>query len=202
MRQSRMAPRGGYRMTGIYKIENKLNGKIYIGQAVDINLRLKQHKEAMLFSSQSWYPEAREESNSLDDFDFSILQQCKVEELDELEAYWIKEYNSYINGYNKTATGSGFTFGKIFDTTTLQNLSNEDIFKIMRDLNGNSFKLFIYCYLSQTNNKIIPYSPTLFTSLLGISQRAATVCLKELEEKNYLKISKDKMIFTWTLPFK
>ena len=189
-------------MTGIYKIENKLNGKIYIGQAVDINLRLKQHKEAILISSQSWYPEAREESNSLDDFDFSILQQCKVEELDELEAYWIKEYNSYINGYNKTATGGGFTSGKIFDATALQNLSNKDIFKIMRDLNGNSFKLFIYCYLSQTNNKIISYSPTLFTSLLGISQRAATVCLKELEGKNYLKISKDKMIFTWTLPFK
>ena len=46
-------------MTGIYKIENKLNGKIYIGQATDIELRFDQHKDALLHSNSSWYPEAR-----------------------------------------------------------------------------------------------------------------------------------------------
>lgn len=92
-------------MTGIYKIENKLNKKAYIGQALDIELRWEQHKDALQSSTKSWYPRAREESNSIDDFDFSILQLCKPEELDELESYWIKHYDSYENGYNRTADG-------------------------------------------------------------------------------------------------
>ena len=31
-------------MIGIYKITNLINGKIYIGQSVDINKRWRQHK--------------------------------------------------------------------------------------------------------------------------------------------------------------
>ena len=31
-------------MIGIYKIENKVNGKVYIGQSVNIKKRWKQHK--------------------------------------------------------------------------------------------------------------------------------------------------------------
>ena len=50
---------GGIIMTGIYKIENKLNGKIYIGQALDIELRFIQHKDAIQTSLNSWYPIAR-----------------------------------------------------------------------------------------------------------------------------------------------
>lgn len=88
-------------MIGIYKIENKLNGKIYIGQSSNIELRWNQHKQAIIHSNSSWYPEAREESTSIKDFDFSILQICKANELDELEEYWTKYYNSNIYGYNK-----------------------------------------------------------------------------------------------------
>ena len=91
--------------TGIYKIENILNHKCYIGQALNIEQRFKQHKDALQSSNKSWYPQARQESNSLEDFSFSILQICSAKELDELEEYWIKYYNSYYNGYNKTPDG-------------------------------------------------------------------------------------------------
>ena len=30
-------------MIGIYKIENKVNGKVYIGQSIDIEKRWKEH---------------------------------------------------------------------------------------------------------------------------------------------------------------
>lgn len=30
-------------MIGIYKIENKVNGKVYVGQSIDINTRWKCH---------------------------------------------------------------------------------------------------------------------------------------------------------------
>lgn len=159
---------GGYNMTGIYKIENKLNGKIYIGQATDIDLRLKQHKDSIATSFKSWYPEAREESNSIDDFEFSILQICKIDELDELEDYWIHFYNSYNNGYNRTADGQGVCkASKVINTEDIPELSNTDIFHIMTDLNGNSFKFFLYYYLLR-NKKDIPYTPALLPSIIGL----------------------------------
>ena len=38
-------------MIGIYKIENKVNGKIYIGQSVNIENRWKQHMRELNKSS-------------------------------------------------------------------------------------------------------------------------------------------------------
>lgn len=34
-------------MIGIYAIHNKINGKFYIGQSVNIQYRWKQHKNAL-----------------------------------------------------------------------------------------------------------------------------------------------------------
>ena len=65
-------------------------------------MRWKQHKEALKTSSKSWYPIAREESESIDDFNFEVLQECSLNELNELEEYWINIYDSYNNGYNHT----------------------------------------------------------------------------------------------------
>lgn len=84
-------------MIGIYKITNTKNEKSYIGQSTNIEERWKQHKQAIQTSDKSWYPLARD---GVDDFTFEVLQQCKAEELDELEDYWVDYYKSYINGYN------------------------------------------------------------------------------------------------------
>ena len=34
-------------MIGIYKIENKVNGKVYIGQSIDINTRWYNHRKEL-----------------------------------------------------------------------------------------------------------------------------------------------------------
>lgn len=93
-------------MIGIYKITNTKNEKSYVGQSLNIEERWRQHKQAIKTSDKSWYPLARQESDGIDDFTFSVLQECKKEELDELEDYWIDYYKSYINGYNQTKDGS------------------------------------------------------------------------------------------------
>lgn len=189
-------------MIGIYKIENKLNGKIYIGQALDIELRLQQHKDGIQCSYKTWYPEARKESNSIEDFDFSILQICKVEELDELEEYWIRFYDSYNNGYNKTLNGQiGNKGSKIINVENLPELSNTDFFHIMKDLNGNSFKFFLYYYLLK-NKKDIPYLPATLQDIIGLGQKAPSLCLKELKEKNYIRTTKNDQQLILQVPFK
>lgn len=90
-------------MIGIYKITNKINGKCYIGQSVNITHRWAQHrdnsskrKEALYLAMQKY---------GLDNFTFEVIEECSYEELDEKECYYIDYYNSYKNGYNMTLGG-------------------------------------------------------------------------------------------------
>ena len=41
----------------------------------------------------------------IENFDFSILELCSENELDDKEIYWINYYNSYKDGYNETSGG-------------------------------------------------------------------------------------------------
>lgn len=95
---------------GIYKIENKLNGKVYIGQSINIEERWKKHRTISNNINHECknYPLYRSiYKNGLDNFDFSIIEECLEDKLNEREIYWIKYYNSYIpNGYNQTLGGN------------------------------------------------------------------------------------------------
>lgn len=66
--------RENQRITGIYKITNKNNNKVYIGQSQDIALRWRQHKQNYQ-TMPGWYEEARAESNSIEDFTFEVMQE-------------------------------------------------------------------------------------------------------------------------------
>lgn len=85
----------------IYKITNLLNQKSYIGQSINIEQRIKKH-----ISSKDKYPihEALRKY-PLENFEFSVLEECPKELLNEREEYWISYYDSYKNGYNCTAGG-------------------------------------------------------------------------------------------------
>lgn len=90
-------------MVGIYKFTNKIDGKSYIGQSVDIKRRYKEHKTRK--TENSLFHDAIKEYG-FNNFDFSIVELCKVEELDAKEMYYIKEYNTLTpNGYNVSEGG-------------------------------------------------------------------------------------------------
>lgn len=84
---------------GIYKIQNKLDGRIYIGQSVHVERRLKEH----LWNEKSDLD--KDISNyGKENFTFEIIEECSKEELNIRERYWIKYYNCIEpKGYNKTA---------------------------------------------------------------------------------------------------
>lgn len=97
-------------LCGIYKIENKVNHKIYIGQSVDIYTRWYNHKHALrngvhynLHLQDSWNKYGE------DNFDFSIIEKCNYEDLNRLEIKYIAFYQSYnsLFGYNLTLGGEG-----------------------------------------------------------------------------------------------
>lgn len=91
-------------MKGIYKIENKVNGKVYVGQSKDIEKRWKEHK-AMLKKNNHHSIKLQRAWNKYgaDNFDFSVIELTnKVINLDDMERKYMQQYDSVVNGYNMT----------------------------------------------------------------------------------------------------
>lgn len=96
----------------IYKITNKINQKIYIGQTSrTIAIRWKDHcSVAYRKTSKDYnlplYRAIRKygtENFLIEEVDYAFSQ----EELDLKEIQYIEKYNSYYNGYNASLGGSG-----------------------------------------------------------------------------------------------
>ncbi len=108
----------------IYKITNKLNDKIYIGQTTrTLEIRMKEHTKKSRATSNSYIDRAIQKYG-IDAFDVSVIEECDDEEkLNEREKHWIKEFNSkFPNGYNLTEGGDGMS-GYIVSEETRKNLS-------------------------------------------------------------------------------
>ena len=94
----------------IYKYENRLNHKVYIGQTTDLVNRKAAHRYKSTFVQNKFYNAIRK--YGWDSFDFDILAQVEedslekvCETLDNLEVKFIIEYDSFNNGYNSTTGG-------------------------------------------------------------------------------------------------
>lgn len=94
---------------GIYMFTNNLKKNElgeplrYIGQSIDIDDRYRQHKG--MYGSLLIYEDFQK--LGFENFTFEILKKCTKEELNDLEVYYIKEYNTFWpNGYNLTRGGS------------------------------------------------------------------------------------------------
>ena len=83
---------------GIYKIENLINHKIYIGQSIHIETRWQEHCRN---SSESLIGKAIKKYGK-QNFSFQILEEVTdITSLDDLEAKYIKQFNSLTpKGYN------------------------------------------------------------------------------------------------------
>lgn len=95
---------GKQNVCGIYKITNQKTGECYIGQAVDVRKRWYDHAKAMIGidTPQNNLLYAAAQKYGLDDFTFELLLECKPNELDVKEKYFIELYNSNTFGYNRT----------------------------------------------------------------------------------------------------
>ena len=100
-------------MIGIYKFTNKLTGESYIGQSRDIHKRYIQHKNRHEICLHEDLPKEDTYFHSMlrhygfHNFDFEVLEECEISELNEKEIYYIQKYNAlYPNGYNKDKGGN------------------------------------------------------------------------------------------------
>ena len=80
----------------IYMITNKVNGKKYIGQTIDLNRRRSEHKRRNRTAIEKAISKYGEEM-----FKFEIIEKTSIDNLNDKEKYWIEEYNTYKGyGYN------------------------------------------------------------------------------------------------------
>lgn len=121
-------------MIGIYKITNEVNGKIYVGQSINIKERWKQHEYKAFNQNEKGYPSAIHAAfrkYGLENFSFEVVEECLPKELDEKEIYWIKELNTLApSGYNMTTGGQKFK-GKFSKEKIFAN-EKQKKFKIVR----------------------------------------------------------------------
>ncbi|MBO0947258.1 GIY-YIG nuclease family protein [Fibrella forsythiae] len=84
---------------GIYRFTNKVNGKIYIGQAQNISIRYKSHRNS---NGQGYFQKALRH-HGIDSFNFEVLERVDdLSILTEREQYWLDFYRPYEPhiGYN------------------------------------------------------------------------------------------------------
>lgn len=92
---------------GIYKITNQTNGKIYIGQSINIQERWKSHiyncnKEDYYGYNYPLYQAFRK--YGLENFKFEVIEECSKEQLNEKEYFYIDYFQCYSynnKGYNQ-----------------------------------------------------------------------------------------------------
>lgn len=129
-------------MIGIYKIENP-NGKVYIGQSVDIKLRWRKYKslncgnQTKLLNSFKKY--------GVGSHKFEILENCDELLLNERERYWQDYYNVISNGLNCRLTEASDKSGRLSDDTKIRignanrgKIFSEDVRKNMRKPKSNT----------------------------------------------------------------
>jgi len=90
----------------IYKVENIINNKIYIGYTCNFHKRKLQHENETKKGSSLHFHRALRKCG-LNSFIWTIIDECKKEDVKQKEIYWIEFYNSFKNGYNMTIGGDG-----------------------------------------------------------------------------------------------
>ena len=93
--------------TGIYRLTNMINQKSYIGQAVDIAERFKQHIKCGLgidTPSNMLYKAMLKDG--VENFIFEVIEECDRCQLNDRETYYIDFYRSQEHGYNMSKGGA------------------------------------------------------------------------------------------------
>lgn len=139
-------------MIGIYSITNIINGKLYIGKSKNIksrwldherNLRKNKHHNDYLQNAWNKYGEVN--------FKFDVVEitdeECK---LDELEIYYIKQFNSTNDnyGYNIREGGDGGSMGE-YSKAKLRKSMRESGRSFFTEEQARHIKMMLWCLMDR-----------------------------------------------------
>lgn len=109
--------------SGVYCIQNTVNGKRYIGKSVNLHTRM-QHHSCELSAGRHINKHLQYAWNKYgaEAFDAYILEVCDENTLSDREVFYISLYDAFgPNGYNQTKGGEGVT-GRVLPKESLQRI--------------------------------------------------------------------------------
>lgn len=156
-------------MIGIYKITNKINGRVYIGQSKSIGTRWSSHLNRLECRKH----ENKELQNDYDVFGYSIftfeiLEECEENELLKLEKQYIVKYkdNYNISNSNKQKLNTTMKPKKINKEVYI----NADIYKqYYKNMGKLSQVLILLAYKKLDENNYIEISAVECANLFEIT---------------------------------
>lgn len=93
----------------LYRITNKINGKVYIGQAADVSKRWHDHRRAVKLNKPTQAVHYAMIKYGLDNFDFEVIASCTTQDdANCTETQLVEQYQSHVStdkGYNVTLGG-------------------------------------------------------------------------------------------------
>lgn len=114
------------KISGVYCIENLVNGKRYIGRSINLSKRFLDHRNDLdanvhsnRFLQWDWI------FYGIKNFNFYLIEECDPDndKLNECESFWIKKLDTKSpDGYNLTDGGDG-TLGRFHSEETRKRIS-------------------------------------------------------------------------------
>lgn len=156
--------------SGIYLFINKINGKCYVGQAIDLRKRLQHHLNNLKHNRYNTPLYKAFNKYGVDNFNLKIIKQLtkvknehKTKVLDRLEIYFIKYYNSYgSTGYNQTKGGDGGILGYKMTSEQKEKIKQNSIKQ------AKARRYTVYCLNIHTNEIIKSSNLNEFSKILNI----------------------------------
>ena len=163
----------------IYKITNKINNKMYIGQTITtIKERMYKH-----------YSNAKKATTGIDfaigkygkeNFIVEEVCSCLDEDLDDLEQFYIAKFDTYNTGYNLTIGGQ--------DSTTALNLDEQEVIsKYLEIKNVNKTAEYFKC-CNKVISRILHKNNIKVLHNNNIQNLTKEHCFKENEKIKAVKI--------------
>lgn len=126
-------------MIGIYKIENKINGKIYIGQSNNIQRRFQEHQTK---GDSSRIPvDIAIQKYGKDNFTYTVIEETTIDKLNQAEEFWIDYFNSVETGYNCSKGGEQQSIG---ENNGKAKLTEQDVIEIRKAYNNHLKQKDVY----------------------------------------------------------
>ena len=172
----------------IYKITNKINGKIYIGQTImPIKNRMYKHYSQARTGKAITGIDAAIRKYGEDNFEVEQLVECPNEDLNQQEQFYISKYKSFENGYNLTIGGQY--------TTTSLNIDIEKAIKKYNELQSveETVKYFNCC--TETISRLLKANGIEIKRHLNLDNLKNGIKFKEGDNTKKVRIIELDLIF-------
>lgn len=159
----------------IYKVTNKLNGKVYIGQTTNFRKRLSDYMNAHKKTNLTQTIVRKIIQYGTENFTIEILEECDSSELADLENKWIKKYNSHNSdyGYNIVANNKDSKNSEI--SRKRKSLSHIGL----KESSETKKKKSNIILAIKDNNILVCDSAKLFGDYVGASKDMIKNCLRQ-----------------------